>query len=271
MGNTPEAIVIRDIERISEMREVENLQKEIWGVEDRDVFPALALIPLLEVGAILIGAFHQNRMVGFVFGFPGISNGQTIIHSDMLGVKVEYRSMGLGYLLKLAQRDKAIAAGIKTISWTFDPLQSRNAHLNFARLGVIADRYEIDFYGETSSFLHQTGTDRLWLTWQITSERVDARVNGPVTGVPELVFGQIPAIVSVEDDLGPLTHETVSGERVLIEIPMGLGDSAKADVASRWRVATRTGFTRALRQGYVVEEFYRNSGDGKGAYLLRRR
>ena len=68
------------------MHEVEELQREIWGVDDLDVVPALALRPQKEVGATLIGAFTEGRMVGFVFGFPGILYGETIIHSDMLAV-----------------------------------------------------------------------------------------------------------------------------------------------------------------------------------------
>ena len=55
-----ETIVIRDIERLSEMHQVEQLQKKIWGVSDLDVVPALVLVPLKEVGAILIGAFGKN-------------------------------------------------------------------------------------------------------------------------------------------------------------------------------------------------------------------
>ena len=107
-GITPQTIVIRDIETLDEMHEVEQLQREIWGVSDLDVLPALALRPQKEVGAILMGAFTGGRMVGFVFGFPGILNGETIIHSDMLGVRPEYRSQSLGYMLKLAQRDAAL-------------------------------------------------------------------------------------------------------------------------------------------------------------------
>jgi predicted GNAT superfamily acetyltransferase len=48
------AIVIRDIDGISEMRAVEDLQKEIWGVEDLEIFPAMALVALKEVGAVFL-------------------------------------------------------------------------------------------------------------------------------------------------------------------------------------------------------------------------
>src|ERR1700682_2439692 len=112
------AIIIRDITAISEMREVEALQKQVWGIDDLEVFPALALMPMIEGGAVLIGAFDGERMVGFVFGFPGhepplarkpSASGHLILHSDMLAVRPEYRAHGLGYKLKLAQRERALA------------------------------------------------------------------------------------------------------------------------------------------------------------------
>ena len=243
------SIVIRDIESLAEMHEVEQLQREIWGVEDLEIYPALALKPQKEVGATLIGAFAEGRMVGFVFGFPGILDGETIIHSDMLGISPEHRSNNLGYLLKRAQRDAALALGVKRITWTFDPLQSRNAHFNFSKLGVIADRYYIDYYGVTSSFLHRYGTDRLWVTWLLENE--DVR--------PEPAdINELPHLVRVGENLEPLINqEPVTAAEVVIEIPRELTEHHKL-----WRMATRDAFTRALEQGYIVRGFY------KGRYFL---
>src|SRR5688500_4973951 len=213
-GITPKTIVIRDLETLDEMHEVEQLQRDIWGVSDLDVVPALALRPQKEVGAILMGAFAEGRMIGFVFGFPGILNGETIIHSDMLGVTSEYRSQSVGYLLKLAQRQAALALGVKRITWTFDPLQSRNAHLNFNKLGVIADRYLINYYGETSSFLHQSGTDRLWVTWLLDRVRDESHVD----------LNEIPALIRVNENAEPVVNTDKTDEKqLLIEIPGEIG------------------------------------------------
>ncbi len=253
-GSTTQTIVIRDIKTLDEMHEVEQLQREIWGVSDLDVLPALALRPQVEVGAILMGAFADGRMVGFVFGFPGILNGETIIHSDMLGVSSAYRSQNVGYLLKLAQRDAALALGVKRITWTFDPLQSRNAHLNFNKLGVIADRYLINYYGETSSFLHRAGTDRLWVSWLLDRERVES-------GMPEA-----PALVRVGQDGEPVvTNTNFQDKELIIEIPGEVN-------AELWREPTRAAFTGALNAGYIVKDFYvlERNGQRIGAYSLTR-
>jgi predicted GNAT superfamily acetyltransferase len=167
----------------------------------------------------------------------------------MLAVKHAYRNFNLGYKLKLAQRDAVLAQGIKLITWTFDPLQSLNAHFNFTKLGVISNRYLIDFYGEdASSFLHQSGTDRLWVKWLLTSDRVIQRLNAETP--------------TLEDPPGKL----------LIEIPGNINavQQQSAELAREWRKRTRAAFTEAIDKGYTVLDFYRETrGDEKvGIYIL---
>jgi chorismate synthase len=274
MNSKPEAIVLRDIIELSEMREVESLQKEIWGVEDREVFPALAMRPLIEVGAILLGAFDGEHMVGFVFGFPGLEKNRPILHSDMLAVKLAYRSSGLGYRLKLAQRERALAKNVDTITWTFDPLQSVNAYFNFKKLGVVADRYMINFYGETSSFLHRAGTDRLWVTWLLNSERVNNQIShDSADDVAWSERGRMTAVVQVGNNFEPvISNRGIPKPRLIIEIPGDLNRivAERVRLATRWRETTREAFTEAMDAGYVVEDFCLADRNGQkvGVYLL---
>jgi predicted GNAT superfamily acetyltransferase len=267
-------LVLRDITKIAELREVEQLQKDVWGVADLEVFPALALIPMIEVGGLLVGAFDQERMVGFVFGFPGREQGKAILHSDMLAVRAEYRRHGLGYKLKLAQRERALAAGIDTITWTFDPLQARNARLNFGKLGVIADSYRVDYYGETTSFLHQTGTDRLWVTWQLNSDRVRRRIE--VREQTASPADDLRIVVRVGENEEPLVTdcELQKADAALIEIPGDINQLAATDIemASHWRAASRKAFLELVEAGYCVTEFdFADGPRGRiGRYLLTR-
>lgn len=273
-------IKIREISDLAEIYFVEELQKEVWGVADREVFPALAMVAMKEVGALLLGAFDEASLVGFVFGFPGIEENATILHSDLLAVKQSYRSRNLGYRLKLAQREGALARGIEKITWTFDPLQALNAHLNFARLGVTSARYVTNFYGDTTSFLHSTGSDRLWVEWQLSNPRVLGRIlqddrdleigsarSEDVRALPQLV-------VRLGDDGEPMLKPLVTGSTsVLIEIPRNINEIAKGDLskALRWRAATREGFVTQINAGFRVQEFVRNvsDSDSGGVYLLR--
>src|SRR5437016_7474137 len=146
-----QAIVIREIDRLSEMREVETLQKDVWGCDDLDVVPLTMFVATREVGAVLIGAYDGPSLVGFVYGFPGYENGQVVHHSHMLAVRPSYRNFNLGYKLKLGQRERVLSQDIRRITWTFDPLQSLNAYFNFGKLGVVADNYMINFYGDRKS------------------------------------------------------------------------------------------------------------------------
>src|SRR5260221_6193507 len=111
--------------------------------------------------------------------FPSLERGRAGFHSHILAVRASHRGHNLGYELKLAQRQRALALGIKEMTWTYDPLRSRNAHLNFTNLGAICHSYRVDFYGpQTSSPLHRNGTDRLWVTWQMADSRVEERLKG---------------------------------------------------------------------------------------------
>ena len=240
-------ITIRQIDDVAEMRAVEDLQKEVWGIPDLDVVPLTQLVAAKEAGGTLIGAFDDETLVGFVYGFPSFEFGRHAHHSHMLAVKPAYRNLDLGRRLKLAQRDHVIAQGIDLITWTFDPLQSLNAHFNFNKLGVVADRYLPDFYGdEPASFLHQTGTDRLWVSWLISTQRVKNIIDGKTESA------QV-------EDAGTLS----------IEIPGDINSVQQQEpgAALQWREETRRAFTEAIKAGYVVVGFTRENQIGR--YLLR--
>jgi predicted GNAT superfamily acetyltransferase len=279
--NSQSSIGIRDIVSIEEMGAVEDLQREVWRCADVDVVPRMMLHPAREVGGVLVGAYDGARLVGFAFGFVGLERGRLVLHSHMLAVKPEYRGRSLGYLLKLAQRERALAEGVKLMTWTFDPLQSRNAHLNFARLGVTSDTYRVNYYGDVStSPLHRaTGTDRLWVTWHLDGERVARRIEAS-SDEPEKARGELERatpLVSLGADGSPADVRPAKGARgglVSIEIPEDINAPGEQDagLAQRWREATRVAFSGALSAGYVVEEFFRVERNGRrgGAYLLRR-
>ena len=281
-GASPTVITIRSINLISEMKDVEELQREVWGGDD--VVPLTHLVAACEVGAILIGAFDkEERLIGFVYGFIGQEKGQPVIHSHMLAVKPSYRDHDLGYKLKLAQRDAALTAGFNCITWTFDPLQSRNAHLNFAKLGVIADQYKINFYGQESPspLHHHIGTDRLWVSWLLDSRRVHQRLEERSNAVGQLSsrveMEKAVTLVRLEADGSPCmaaTTDELKAEYALIEIPSNIGSLQEhdAELAAGWREATRRAFTGALSAGYLVEEFYRERRNEQplGIYLLSR-
>jgi len=276
------AITIRDLQSFEDLKQVEAVEREVWGLSELDTTPLTFAMASLAAGSVWLGAFDGAKLVGFAFGFLGTEHGQLILHSHMLAVREPYRVFNLGYRLKLAQRERVLAIRvnglrIEEITWTFDPLQSRNAHLNFAKLGVLSGTYKIDFYGaETSSVLHRNGTDRLWVRWLLTSRRVQDRVRGK-RNRDEVVdaLSTIEPLIRFDGSGRPLRTDlsaALARQRIAIEIPSDIADIEQKDsaLARQWRLDTRWAFTEALQAGFTVAEFCRTirGQQGPGAYLL---
>jgi predicted GNAT superfamily acetyltransferase len=268
------SIAIRQITDGAQMRAVENLQKEVWGIPDLDVVPVTQLVAAQAAGGVLLGAFDDEKLVGFVYGFVGCEAGKMTHHSHMLAVKPAYRNYHLGERLKWTQRDCVLRQGINLMTWTFDPLQSLNAYFNFNKLGVVAERYVADFYGtDAASFLHRNGTDRFWVTWHLDSERVKNRAAKKAAVVE---VENVKRLVRFGEDYSPIVaapEET--DERLAIEIPAGINELQEQNpaLAVQWRRATREAFTAALSRDFFVSEFYRGTrgAHGYGVYLLDRK
>jgi predicted GNAT superfamily acetyltransferase len=175
-------IEIRALTQHSEFTDAVALQKIIWGFEEIELLPVRLFVTATKVGGQAFGAFEGSRMVGFCLAIPGIKPpGKVYLHSHMLGVLKGFRDHGVGRLLKLAQRDDALARGIELIEWTFDPLEIKNAYFNIERLGAVVRRFVFNQYGTTSSHLHAgLPTDRCFAEWHIGSPRVKALLDGAV-------------------------------------------------------------------------------------------
>jgi len=271
---------IRDIERLSELECMVRLEKEVWGLADADVTPLTLAIALRAAGAVSLGAFDRGELVGFALAFPSLEQGRPGLHSHMLAVRSDWREHGLGYRLKLAQRERALALGVREMTWTFDPLRSRNAHLNFSKLGVISDTYKADFYGnQSSSPLFRNSTDRLWVRWHMADLRVEARLHGGEARAQVLdSLRLLEPLVRFNGDGRPVLADVpraLGRQRVAIEIPGDIERIESNDTgrAREWRLLTRQAFTEALGAGFVVKEFCRSirGQQGPGAYLLERR
>jgi predicted GNAT superfamily acetyltransferase len=287
-SRTAQPIVIRDLNSIDDLSQLREVEKEVWGMADNDTLPLTLAIASKAAGNIFVGAFdkekgkagNNEKMVGFAFGFLGREHGQITLHSHMLAVLDAYRHLDVGSRLKHSQRERALAMGVKEMTWTYDPLQSRNAHFNFAKLGVVSDTYKVDFYGpETSSILHRNGTDRLWVRWLLDSRRVRDRLAGKNHRIETLdALKLLAPLVRFDPTNGKPARanlaESLGRQRVSIEIPGDILEVERRDMAlaREWREATRWAFRESVKAGFVVTEFCRSirGQQGPGAYLLQR-
>ncbi len=191
-------IEVRALNEHREFAEAVALQKTIWGFEEIELLPVRLFVVATKVGGQVFGAFDQGRMVAFLLAIPGLKpGGKYYLHSHMMGVLSEYRNAGIGRILKLKQREEAIAREISLVEWTFDPLEVKNAFFNIERLGAVVRRYVLNQYGTTTSTLHGgLPTDRCVAEWYVDSPRVNQLLdNGSFERPAEVARIEIPVAI----------------------------------------------------------------------------
>jgi predicted GNAT superfamily acetyltransferase len=192
-----EGICVRKCNALREFQACVALQRDVWQEADSDVEPATVFVMASLTGGQVLGAFDGEQLVGYSLAFVGVRHTRPYLHSHHTGVRKNCRNRGIGRMLKLSQREEALAQGIRLIEWTFDPMEPRNAHFNLNRLGAISRRYIPNLYGVTSSPLHRGfETDRLLAEWHLDSPRVIAAIGGVAK---ELV--DAPAVIELPSAL----------------------------------------------------------------------
>lgn len=195
-------IEVRTLAGHAEYAGAVQLQKIIWNFDDIEVLPVRLFVTAVNAGGHALGAFDGERMIAFCLTIPGIKRTRppgVYLHSHMLGVLGEYRNAGVGRMLKLAQRENALARGIGLIEWTFDPFEVKNAFFNIGRLGAIVRRYVPNMYGTTTSPLHSgLPTDRLVAEWWIGSQRVTDVLSAMAPGKEVAAKIAVPAERTLE-------------------------------------------------------------------------
>jgi predicted GNAT superfamily acetyltransferase len=244
-------IEVRECRTFEEFDACVELQREAFGYSDLEISPRRHLILSRRAGGWTLGAFDQDRLVGFVHHLVAVRGAQEVIgYSHMMAVAQAFQNRGVGALLNWAQRARAISEGRSYITWTWNPMQARNAHFNLNRLGVTACSYGANFYGTEASVQHRDeqaciDSDRLFADWDLHSPRVAALALGNVA--PPL----------------PDPVET-------IEIPMDWNALLRQDAAAarREQERVRAEFQRAFAARLVCAGFQRDAA--RPRYLLYR-
>jgi len=277
-------IDIRLIESPQDLGTVEDLQRLIWSGNDTEIVPVHLFRAAVHNGGLVIGAYVEEKLVGFVFGFIGIDDlgGQKrLIHaSHMAGVHPEFRDAGLGYKLKRAQWQMVRAQGIDRITWTYDPLQSRNANLNIAKLGAVCSTYISNYYGEMRDELNMgMPSDRFQVDWWVNSNRVKKRMNKPGTNKNSLshyMKADIPSINQTQiNEIGfiePVFREksVPLSDLVMLEIPSNIQEIKDADIdlGIAWSDHVRSLFLDLFNMGYIVTDFIFLPGEPPRSYYI---
>ena len=250
--------VIRDVTTPEATRELEDVQAAAWGYTDREVLPATMFRIGAATGAVVLAAYPETvgpemggPAVGLAYGFPALGgalgrSGELWHHSHLLALRPEVRGSGLAVALKLAQRERVLAQGMTRMTWTFDPLVTRNARLNFGKLGVTAARYLPDWYAPHA--------DRLLVEWDLTRVSAERPAPAPLGVCVLRADGAFPGAPDLRADAPTL----------LAEVPLAVTD----DHRTPWRLALREVLRNYLSQGYRVTDLAR---EGERAFYVLQR
>ena len=303
-------ISLHILETAQELQPVEDLQRQVWPGSETDLVPIHMLLAVIHNGGLVVGAYeleesddHQDGessveeeplepgdspvgapLVGFVFGFPGLyqtPDGPRVKHhSHMLAVLPGHRDQGIGFLLKRAQWQMVRHQGLDRITWTYDPLMSRNAYLNIARLGAVCNTYIPNFYGEMRDDLNLgLPSDRFQVDWWVNSGRVLRRLGKrprlKLDLAHFLAAGTAIINPSTMDERGlprpvrslepiKIPEPSSQGDRslLLVEIPADFLALKQADraLALEWRLHTRVLFENLFADGYLITDFIHLAG-----------
>lgn len=250
--------VIEKISDLSRLRAMEELQISVWGPDNRTVVPSHLLALIAYTGGIVLGAFEGNEPVGFAFGLLAREKNRLYHASHMLGIHPRVQGTGIGAALKWRQRESALAQGLDLMTWTFDPLEARNAYFNLHKLGAISHVYHEDFYGEMEDDLNRgLPSDRLVVEWRLRDVQPGLdrpRVSHEGVRLIQLEGGRPVVQIPRERPVLP----------VLIDAPREVQrlKQENLELARVWRLAQREAFVWAFSNGYTVRDF------ADGAFVL---
>lgn len=254
-------ITFRKLTEPNDLQQVEALERAVWNTDE--VVPYHMTITVAKFGGLFIGAFDDDEMIGFLYSFPGFTEGEPHLCSHMLGFLPAYRKQGLGVQLKWLQRDEALAMGHTKITWTYDPLETVNGMLNIVKLGGIVRTYLPDCYGVLDDeFNRGLPTDRFLVEWFLDSHRVQRHKEGSVP--PPALAAKAPEILAYEtvDDVPrPLDVRLDLDESLLLlPVPAHFQEVKRSDmkIAADWRAKTSQLFQHYFARGYTVTHILRD-------------
>jgi len=258
------AFVIRDVTDPWAMRALEDVQAQAWGYPDREVLPATMFRIGARTGAVVLAAYPAAEgepsslptglPIGLAYGFPALRGGEVWHHSHLLAVVPGWRGSGAAAALKLAQRERVLAQGLTRMTWTFDPLVTRNARLNLGKLGARAVSYHPDWYALGEDPTRAFPADRLMTEWDLTKAPTERPAPSPEGEWALEAQGDFPAPPRLD----------LEGGHLLAEVPLWaerLPDAARL----AWRHALRAVLGTYLQRGYAATDLAR---EGERAFYV---
>jgi predicted GNAT superfamily acetyltransferase len=255
---------IREITALAELDEVVRLYDQIWRRDKTPPVTTELLRAFSKAGNYVGGAYDGTELVGACVGFFA-APAEVALHSHIAGVSAAMRGRRVGFALKLHQRAWALLRGVGVIAWTFDPLVSRNAYFNVAKLAAEPVEYLPNFYGGMHDAINgDDDSDRLLVHWTLAAPGVVAACAGDTPSTPRPA--DAPAMLAVSP-LGRPVPGPADAPVVLVGVPSDIEALRTSDpgLAKEWRVAVRETLSGLFAAGARVTGF-----DRAGWYVVTR-
>ncbi len=254
-------IRIKRLTTIEELQQMQKVEQSVWNMATTPIHQTYTV---LNNGGIILGAYEGKKMVGFLYSFPGFKDNHAYICSHMLGILPAYRTSNLGAKMKQKQAELAQNAGFSMITWTFDPLESKNAYINLHQLQAVGAVYLENHYGDLNDGLN-TGlpTDRIQIIWDMKPPK--ERINH---------VDETQTLLKVGEQRRPLQEpqDITKGERWFVGIPGDFQTMKTNDftLAKAWRFESRAVFQQLFALDFQAVDYIYDTTNKQGFYIFEK-
>lgn len=257
--------VVKALKTMDELKLMQQIESEVWEMSP---IPLHQTFTAVNNGGIVLAAFIENGIVGFCYSFAGFKNGKSYLCSHMLAIKPEYRSKNIGAKLKMRQREIAIDKGYDLMTWTYDPLETRNAYLNLTKLNAVCNIYIENCYGEMTDGMNKgLPSDRFEVHWHLKSDYLSE-------GGRLDVNGAVPLNIVRNNNDGLLQFVTtgygeLNARAYSLSVPKDFQKlkSENPSLALDWRLKTREKFQALFLAGYSAVRLVPYDGHAEYIFL----
>jgi predicted GNAT superfamily acetyltransferase len=263
-GRPPAQVSVVEVRSEREARAVVAVLAQVWRRDDgQPPLPPELAWAFAHSGNYVALATAGDTAVAAALGFRGEDRDGAHLHSHIAGVLPGWQGAGVGYLIKQHQRSWAMEHGLDRVTWTFDPLVSRNAYFNVVKLGARLTRYYVDFYGRMDDGINDGDeTDRCLVTWRLSSAQATAAAAGrgePADVAAIRAAGAADLLVAGDDGSPQLSLS--DADIRLVQVPGDVVGLRRRDpaCAQAWRRALRRALVPAFEEGLEIVGVSRDS------------
>ena len=260
-------LTIQPVTTIEQCHHINSIEHAAWGSTSH--MPDHMMITVARHQGVALIAYDGSLPVGFCLSFvsfvEGAAGRHIKHHSHMAGVIPAYQGRGVGEQIKWKQRDHVLQQKIDLMTWTFDPLETRNGRLNLHKLGAVCCTYKRNVYGMMNDAINAgILTDRFQVDWWLTSEHVKQHQSAEFVyrSRSEWENAGVKIINSVDTTTNhprPHTHNLTlleSEHQLLLAVPSNFQAVKHADLqnAIAWRTHTRELFEAVFAHGFTATD-----------------